>query len=1064
MDGEDSVSLAVSNGGGWTTIAADTKDDGKYTWDTSTMSDGGDYRVRVLKSGYEPLKSGVFTLDNTAPVVTLVSPVGGELWGGEHDITWDTVEANPEYVDLLVSSDGGTSYELPVGVATPDDGAHTWDTNGLEDGSTYRVLAVATDKAGNQSTAVTSSSDFGIDNTAPTVTLTAPLGGESWDLERTITWTTTDVNPDTVELTLSINGGATYGHMVAEAAPDTGYLAWQTGYAPDGSEMRMRVVATDGAGNSSAPDISPGNFTITNLRLIEPIHYLDVNRNATIDMGDELYLLYDKNIVVNGATAADLLLPVVGDTFGAGASVATGPELHAVIVTLGTNPMLRTRGAFDAEELAAGRPGAVDISHAMTPDAIEEAGSGRDAAPSGPKDLTPGFVPATALSAGTSSTSGGALGDLDGDGDLDLVVGSIEGAPDMRYVGDAAGGWVAAQSFGASDTLDVALGDLDGDGDLDLVVAARGANRVWSNDGAGTLSDTGQSLGVADSSSVVLGDYDRDGDLDAAFGNGSAQANTVWLNDGSGVFTDSGQAMGGATTTAVACGDLDRDGDLDLVSANFGADSRAWLNNGAGSFTAGDFITLTDAQDVALGDLDSDGDLDAFFAVLGQNEVVPGNGAGGFGPTRDFLGNNDHRAVKLLDMDGDGDLDAITAKYLDADRYWYNDGQGWFTEDPRRGDPESSTDVLVGAIDGDGDDDLVLINDLHAHRTHLSSYAGGQPAAGLENSGAALGDWRSGAAAAGDVDGDGLVDVVVPDQAGVVHLLSGDGAGGLTPSGTFGAMDGRGGDLFDADRDGDLDYLQRIGGAGVGTDRLWLGDGAGGFLPSTVMLGPETFVAGDLDMDGDEDLIVVDAAWFEVWRGDGSGNFLVSESTGAASGFLFGAFEDLDHDGDIDFVYGRTEDTQVWENDGFGSFALATTLVPGGRGAAITVTDYDRDGDADLVFATDLGLSIMRNDGALSFSARGITGPSGDPSQVLTVDTNEDGYSDFLVVDEAASSYYLCVSDGSDSFPAPPAELVESLAWATLVDLDGDGDLDLYWSRDDAATPAGVADRVDLFD
>lgn len=1064
MGGEGPVTLEVSGPGGWTTIVASTKDDGKYTWDTSAAADGGDRRVRVRKEGQEPIRSGLFTLDNTAPVLTLIDPGGGELWGGEKAITWSTVEANPEYVDLLVSSDGGTSYDLPVGVATPDDGSHTWDTTASADGSAYRVMAVATDKAGNQSVPVSSASNFELDNTAPTVTLTAPVGGEQWDLERTITWITDDQNPSAVQVALSTDGGLTYDHTIANPSLDLGFLAWNTGLAPDGSQMRVRIIATDGAGNSSAPDASAGDFMITNLRLLQPIHYLDVNANATIDAGDELYLLYDKDVVVNGAVPEDLLLPVVGDTLGVGASVTAGPELHSVLVTLGTSPVLRTRGVYDPEEVAVGRPGGLDISQSMTPDAIEEAGTGRDAAPSGPKDLVPGFVAGAALPAGTDSTSRGALGDLDGDGALDLVVGSTGGGPDVRFVGDGLGGWTLTQSFGASDSRDVALGDLDGDGDLDLVVAAQGANRVWLNDGAGVLSDTGQALGSSDSRSVVLGDFDRDGDLDAGFGNWTGQGNTVWWNDGTGTFTDSGQSLGAADTSTLASGDLDRDGDLDLVAANFGVDSRVWRNDGTGGFKAGAFVTLTDAQDLALGDLDGDGDLDAFFAVLGQNEVVPGNGNGGFGPTRDFLGNNDHRAVELLDLDGDGDLDAVTAKYLDADRYWYNDGYGWFTEDPKRGEVDNSTDVIVGHLDADADEDLVLVNDLHTHRTHLSSHAGGQPLATLEDSGARHGAWRSGAPAVGDVNGDGHQDVVVPDRSGTVHVLSGDGAGGLEPSGAFGALDGRGGDLFDADRDGDLDYLQRVGELGVGLDRLWIGDGAGGFVASNVLLGPETFVAGDLDADGDEDLVVVDAAWFEVWRGDGEGDFLISGSTAATSGYLFGTFADLDRDGDIDFVYGRADDSQVWENDGSGSFALATTLSPGGASGAVTAADYDRDGDLDLVFATDQGLSMLRNDGGLSFSARGITGPRGVPSQVLTTDLNEDGYPDFLVVDRAASSYFLCEGDGGDSLPSPTAEPVEYLSWAGLIDLDGDGDRDVYWSLDDAAGAMGVADRVDLFD
>lgn len=1065
--GGGKVKIELSGGSGWTTVASDTKDDGRYTWDTSAHADGGTYKVRVRKGDGgegEPRFSGVFTLDNTAPVLTLVSPGGGELWGGAQDIAWSTSDENPDVVEVSLSADGGTSYDLGLGAGIPDGGAYGWDTTGQSDGSSYRARVVATDRAGNQSEPVSSLGDFELDNTAPVVGLTAPLGGEDWDLERSITWATIDLNPGTVDISLSEDGGISYPQVVALGVPDSGAYAWSTGHAPDGAAMRVQVIATDGAGNSSDPDASSGDFSITNLRLLDPIHYLDVNGSATIDEGDELYLLYDKDITLNGATTSDLSLPVVGDDFGDGATVTMGPELHAVVVTLGANPALRTRGIYAETEVAAGRPGGVDISMTLSIDAIEEAATGRDAAPSGPKDLTPGFVAGGTLAADTRSTSRGALGDLDGDGDLDLVVGSLAGEADQRFEGDGAGGWIPAQAFGAADSSDLALGDLDGDGDLDLVVTADGPNRAWFNDGSGALVVSGQDIGSADSRAVELADLDSDGDLDAAFGNGSSQADTIWWNDGAGLFTDSGQALGSAVTTALGSGDLDHDGDIDLVSGAFGEHSCAWLNDGEGVFTACDEITLTDVQDLALGDLNGDGHLDVFFAALGQNEVVLGNGSGSFGPTWDYLGNNDHRAVCLIDVDGDGDLDAVTAKFLDAERYWINDGHGWFTENPRRGEPDDSTDVLAGNLDGDGDEDLVLVNDLHAHRTYHSSHSGGQPLATLDSSGISPGPWRSGLASAGDIDGDGNLDVLVPGRGTSVKVLLGDGAGGLTAGDSFGAADGRDGDLFDADRDGDLDYLQRIGEPGMTGDLLWLGDGEGGFSAAPGVFGADTYVAGDLDGDGDEDLMVVDGSHFEAWANDGGGGFTPTGLAGPAVDPVQWAFEDLDGDGDRDMLLGRRADTQIWAGDGSGGFSLSTTVTPGGVTAGVSITDYDRDGDPDLVFATDLGLSLVGNDGGLSFSNRGISGPTGSLSQVLENDFNEDGYPDFLVVARQDSSYYMVAGDGTDSLPAPVATGVNGLTWGLMLDLEGDGDLDVYWSCDDPLTPAALPDRVDLFD
>ena len=86
---------------------------------------------------------------------------------------------------------------------------------------------------------------------------------------------------------------------------------------------------------------------------------------------------------------------------------------------------------------------------------------------------------------------------------------------------------------------DIALGDLDGDGDLDGFVAVvidgdSSANKVWQNDGTGTFTET-QGMGDSPSLSVALGDVDGDGDLDAFVGNHNGP-DRVWLNEPLKVF------------------------------------------------------------------------------------------------------------------------------------------------------------------------------------------------------------------------------------------------------------------------------------------------------------------------------------------------------------------------------------------------------------------------------------------------------------------------------------------------------------------------------------------------
>jgi hypothetical protein len=138
----------------------------------------------------------------------------------------------------------------------------------------------------------------------------------------------------------------------------------------------------------------------------------------------------------------------------------------------------------------------------------------------------------------------------------------------------------SGQALGATDTTSVALGDLDGDGDLDLVdgnVGAQG-NRVWTNDGTGQFTDSLQTLDTGSTWEIALGDLDDDGDLDMVAGNVGG-ANRVWTNDGAGTFSDSGQALGSSNTEGVAVGDADGDGDLDVVAGNAAQANRVYRNN-----------------------------------------------------------------------------------------------------------------------------------------------------------------------------------------------------------------------------------------------------------------------------------------------------------------------------------------------------------------------------------------------------------------------------------------------------------------------------------------------------
>ncbi len=174
----------------------------------------------------------------------------------------------------------------------------------------------------------------------------------------------------------------------------------------------------------------------------------------------------------------------------------------------------------------------------------------------------------------------------DGDGDLDALVVGLLDRPESVWRNDGTGGFAlhpAAPSFGGGNSTDAALGDLDGDGDLDAVVAnALAPTTVWLNDGTGAFTPhpSVPAFGLGLSTDVTLGDLDGDGDLDAIVANAGGLPETVCLNDGSGGFAPhpGADSFGGGNSGAVGLGDLDGDGDLDVVVAQANAPNAVWVN------------------------------------------------------------------------------------------------------------------------------------------------------------------------------------------------------------------------------------------------------------------------------------------------------------------------------------------------------------------------------------------------------------------------------------------------------------------------------------------------------
>ncbi len=395
----------------------------------------------------------------------------------------------------------------------------------------------------------------------------------------------TDDNGGNAVVGDSLTGHYTYADADGDAEGATTFRWLRNGVAISGATASTYTLAAADVPAQIIFEVTPVAVTgtITGSSVVSAVlatgtppkvsglaRYLDINLNGINDAGDQLIVPFDQTVTVNGANGSDFTLPVSGDSLGSGASVSAGPAANEITITLGTSPSLKTRQDYTGAT-AANSPSGIDVSSSIMPDVIEGV-SGIDAQASTAIDMIPAYVD-TLQSLGTDSSTSVVFGDVDRDGDMDMVVANF-GQPNRVYTNNGSGSFTdSGQSLGAdNNSTSIALGDLDGDGDPDMVVANyQQPDRVYINNGSGGFSDSGQSLGTYGySTSVALGDVDSDGDLDMVVAMTNGDPLTVYINNGSGGFTYSGQFLGMHYDSSVALGDIDGDGDLDIVVDNAG--------------------------------------------------------------------------------------------------------------------------------------------------------------------------------------------------------------------------------------------------------------------------------------------------------------------------------------------------------------------------------------------------------------------------------------------------------------------------------------------------------------
>ena len=235
-------------------------------------------------------------------------------------------------------------------------------------------------------------------------------------------------------------------------------------------------------------------------------------------------------------------------------------------------------------------------------------------------------------------------------------------------------------------TANVSLGDLNGDGNLDIVLAKGRhwplADVVLFGDGKGHFKPGPALPNRPDRSySAPLADLNGDGTLDMAISNEAPDPKIILLNDGKGNFR-SGGTFGDPQwgTRSVALADLNGDGAPDIAVANRPGPSQICFNDGKAHFRCRPLGPETSAT-VLIGDMDGDGSQDVIVACRDdcQSVVYFNDRKGNFARKEPFgLPGVSTRAIAIADFDGDGHLDIAACQERVGLYVYFNNGKGGF--------------------------------------------------------------------------------------------------------------------------------------------------------------------------------------------------------------------------------------------------------------------------------------------------------------------------------------------------------------------------------------------------
>lgn len=358
------------------------------------------------------------------------------------------------------------------------------------------------------------------------------------------------------------------------------------------------------------------------------------------------------------------------------------------------------------------------------------------------------------LVAQNTSDEGIGLGDIDGDGDMDIATGRRQDGADEPLVlvwfenpGDGSSKWPSFEVAKTSHPIDrIEIADVNGDGQSDIVMAEErwpgkepDGNIFWFSP-KGDLKAGWNKNHVTtqwSSNNLDVADMDADGDLDIITNEhkGPDLKTQIWSNDGEGNFTETVIDKGVEAHLGSQVFDLDKDGDLDIVSIGWDNYQKVhvWRNDRINALTANWRLVSSVKTGIAtpnLGnqqtaslviDVDKNGSMDFFITERTKAPSVLLFRFNGKGWDRHIVENDPlfiEAGSASFDIDGDGDLDVVFGGESRSNEVWwwenpfpnFEPNTPWTRRTIKKSGGNKHHDQIFGDFDGDGKHELVFWN------------------------------------------------------------------------------------------------------------------------------------------------------------------------------------------------------------------------------------------------------------------------------------------------------------------------------------------------------------------